>query len=68
MPGSRPIARVSAATPAQRRHHRQLAVEPQQVVLGQGESADRRVGLETTMGSVPVIAMELARQIFGPLV
>ena len=41
-----------------------LAVEPQKVVLGEGESADRRFCAETTMGSMPVVAVEPGGQ-FG---
>jgi hypothetical protein len=35
-----------------------LGVEPQQVVLGQPEAADRYLALQATMRSVPVVAME----------
>lgn len=45
-----------------------LVVEPQQVVFGQGESADGRVGLKATMGSVPVVAMKPERQLFSSLI
>jgi hypothetical protein len=41
-----------------------LAVEPQQVVPGETESADRRSGTDTAMRPVPVVAVKPSRQ-FG---
>jgi Na+/H+ antiporter NhaA len=45
-----------------------LAVEPQQVVLGQAESADRRLGVQATMRAMPVVALQPAWQPGGALV
>ena len=42
-----------------------LGVEPQQVVVGEGESADGRLGLEAAMGTMPVISMQPEGQLFG---
>jgi FAD binding domain len=36
----------------------QLDVEPQQVVLGQTEAADGRIGFQATMWPMPIVAME----------
>ena len=41
-----------------------LAVEPQEVVLGQIETADGRFGSDTAMGPMPIVAMEPSGQ-FG---
>ena len=41
-----------------------LAVEPQQVVLGQTEAADGRIGFQATMLPMPIVAMEPVDQ-FG---
>jgi len=35
-----------------------LDVEPQQVVLGEAESADGRFGFQATMWPVPIVAMQ----------
>lgn len=43
-----------------------LAVEPQEVVLGQTESADRRLRFYTTVGPVPVVLVQPDRQFLGP--
>ena len=45
-----------------------LAVEPQEVVLGQTEPADRRLRFYTTMGPVPVVLMQPGRQLLGATV
>ena len=42
----------------------ELAVEPQEVVLGQIETADGRFGSDTAMGPMPIVAMEPSGQ-FG---
>ena len=39
-----------------------LAVEPQQVVLGEAEAGDRRFGIQATMRSMPVVTMQPSRQ------
>lgn len=46
---------------------KRLAVEPQQVVPPQVESADRRIGFETTMRPVPIVAMQPDRQVLAAL-
>src|SRR6266851_8316785 len=51
-----------------KRSHRALAVEPQQVVHGETESADRWFGLQASMGPVPVVAMLPKGQLSGTLV
>ena len=38
-----------------------LAVEPQQVVLGQTKATDGCFGFQTTMWPMPIVAMEPAR-------
>ena len=35
-----------------------LAVEPQQVVLGKTEAADRCFGLQTSMRAMPIVTMQ----------
>ncbi len=45
-----------------------LVVEPQEVVLRLTESADGCVGLQATMWSMPVIAMEPVVQLGGSLI
>jgi hypothetical protein len=35
-----------------------LAVEPQQVVLGKTEATDRCVGFQATMWPMPIVAMQ----------
>jgi hypothetical protein len=42
----------------------QLDVEPQDVVLGQAESADGCLTIDTCVGPVPIVAMQPGRQ-FG---
>ncbi len=42
-----------------------LAVEPQQVVLVESESADGHFGMDAAMGSMPVVVVEPARQFLG---
>src|SRR4029077_15995626 len=42
-----------------------LDVEPQEVVLGQIEPADRRLRFYTTVGSVPVVLVQPDRQLLG---
>ena len=42
----------------------ELAVEPQQVVLGKAEAADGRFGADAAMRPMPVVAMKPSRQ-FG---
>lgn len=42
-----------------------LGVEPQEVVLGQTEPADRRLRFYTTVGSVPVVLVQPDRQLLG---
>jgi hypothetical protein len=49
-------------------HEIKLAVEPQEVVLRLTESADGCVGLQATMWSMPVIAMEPVVQLGGSLI
>lgn len=44
--------------------HESLAVEPQEVVLGQVEAADWRLVADTAMGPMPVVARKPSRQ-FG---
>ena len=44
-----------------------LAVEPQEVVPGQTESADGCVGLQATMRPMPIVAMEPVGQFNGSL-
>ena len=39
-------------------HHAHLAVEPQQVVLGKTEAADRCFGLQTGMRAMPIVTMQ----------
>ena len=43
-------------------------MEPQQVVLIQGEAADGRLGFYSAMGTMPVVAMEPCGQLGGALV
>jgi hypothetical protein len=45
-----------------------LAVEPQQVIPGQAESADGWHGADTAMRSVPIVAMQPSRQFGSALV
>src|SRR5919197_6255457 len=45
-----------------------LAVEPQDVVLGQAESADRCLRLQATVWAMPVVAMQPVRQLGGALI
>ena len=45
-----------------------LGVEPQQVVLGEAEAADGRVGFQATMWAMPVVAMEPGGQVLCALV
>jgi hypothetical protein len=51
-------------SPASLRGVTTLDVEPQQVVRGETESADRRSGTDTAMRPVPVVAVKPSRQ-FG---
>ena len=44
-----------------------LAVEAQQVVPGQTETADRCVGFQTTMRAVPIVAVKPVWQLGGSL-
>ena len=44
-----------------------LAVEPQQVVPGQTDSTDGRVGLETGVWAVPIVAVEPVSEVLGTL-
>ena len=44
---------------------RALAVEPQQVVLGKGESADGRFTLDAAVRSMPVVAMDPEGQLLS---
>ena len=46
-------------------YYRALGVEPQEVVLGQTEPADRRLRFYTTVGSVPVVLVQPDRQLLG---
>jgi putative DNA methylase len=46
----------------------ELDVEPQEVVLGQTKSADRRLRFYPTMGSMPVISFEPMWKFFGAAV
>ena len=45
----------------------QLAVEHQQVVLGQVQSADGCIGIQATMRPVPVVPVQPERQLVGAL-
>jgi hypothetical protein len=45
----------------------QLAVEPQQVILGQTETADGCFGLQASMRAMPIVAMQPMRQLGRPL-
>ncbi len=45
-----------------------LAVEPQQVVLGKGKSADGGLGVQAAMGSMPIVSMEPSGQLGGAFV
>jgi hypothetical protein len=45
-----------------------LAVEPQQVVPGQTEATDGRVGLQATMWPMPIVVMQPVGQFGSPLV
>lgn len=45
----------------------QLAVEPQQVVPGQAESADGWLGTDTAMGPMPIVAVHPVGQFCGTL-
>src|SRR6516162_3407596 len=40
-----------------------LAVEPQQVVLGKTEAADRCFGLQTSMRAMPIVTMQPVEQL-----
>src|SRR5215204_3738884 len=42
-----------------------LAVEPQQVVLGEGEAADRRLGFYPAVWSMPVVSVQPEGQFLG---
>src|SRR6516162_5714092 len=42
---------------------RLLAVEPQQVVLGKTEAADRCFGLQTGMRAMPIVTMQPVEQL-----
>src|SRR5579863_5290848 len=44
---------------------RELAVEPQQVVLGEAEAADGCLRIQATMRPVPVVAMQPSQQFCG---
>jgi hypothetical protein len=44
-----------------------LAVEPQQVVLGKTESADRQLGANTGMRTMPVVAVQEEGKFLGAL-
>ncbi len=46
----------------------ELAVEPQQVVLGKGKSADGGLGVQAAMGSMPIVSMEPSGQLGGAFV
>jgi len=46
----------------------ELAVEPQEVVLGQAEATDGCVGFQATMWSVPIVAMKPVDQFGGALI
>lgn len=43
-------------------------VEPQQVVLGETESADGRFCVQATMRAVPVVSVQPVRQFLGALI
>lgn len=45
-----------------------FGVEPQQVVLGEAESADRGVIFYTAVGPMPVVSMQPERQLLGAVV
>ncbi len=45
----------------------QLAVEPQQVVPGQTDSTDGRVGFKTSVWAVPIVAVEPVSEVLGTL-
>ena len=63
------ILEIARATPNIRPHVRPaLAVEPQDVVLGQAESADRCLRLQATVWAMPVVAMQPVRQLGGALI
>ena len=46
----------------------ELAVEPQEVVLGQAEATDWCGGFQATMWSVPIVAMKPVDQFGGALI
>ena len=43
-------------------------MEPQQVVLGEAEATDWRVGFQATMWPMPIVAMEPIGQFSGSLI
>jgi len=68
-PGRLPL-RAGGGLPAGRARHlpdAALVVEPQQVVLGQAESADGSFSTDAGMWSVPVVSVQPVRQLSGSL-
>ena len=65
MPEPERIDRRRAALIAYDVCRRALDVEPQQVVLGQAEAADRRLRFYPAVRAMPVVSMQPEREFFG---